>query len=138
MCSWPARPGASESDSPFADLPSLILGRIGARLHLPPVLHRAVAGPVVWAGMAYARLRRGVALRDASPIARFAGTRVPVLIIHGTADREIPDADARALAAANPRFATLWLVPGAAHTQAWGAAPRTYPARVLSFLGAHQ
>ena len=94
--------------------------------------------PSVWAAMAYARLRHGVPLRDASPIARFAGTRVPVLIIHGTADREIPDADARALAAANPRVVTLWLVPGAAHTQAWGAAPRTYPARVLSFLGAHQ
>jgi uncharacterized protein len=129
---------AAVADSPFADLPSLVVGRIGARLHLPPVLHRAVAGPVVWAGMAYARLRHGVALRDASPIARLAGTRVPVLIIHGTADREIPDADARALAAVNPRFTTLWLVPGAAHTQAWGAAPRTYPARVLSFLRAHQ
>jgi pimeloyl-ACP methyl ester carboxylesterase len=88
--------------------------------------------------MAYARLRHGVALRNASPITRFAGTRVPVLIIHGTADREIPDADARALAASNPRFAILWLVPGAAHTQAWAAAPRTYPGRVLSFLRAHQ
>jgi uncharacterized protein len=129
---------AAVADSPFADLPSLALGRIGARLHLPPVLHLAVAGPVVWAAMAYARLRHGVPLRDASPIARFAGTRVPVLIIHGTADREIPDADARALAAANPRVVTLWLVPGAAHTQAWGAAPRTYPPRVLSFLRAHQ
>jgi alpha-beta hydrolase superfamily lysophospholipase len=129
---------AAVADSAFADLPSLVLYRIGDRLHVPRSLHRAVAAPIVWAAMGYARLRHGVALRNASPIARFAGARVPVLIIHGTADREIPDGDARALGAANPRFATLWLVPGAAHTRAWGAAPRDYPARVLAFLRAHQ
>jgi uncharacterized protein len=126
------------ADSPFSDLPSLILGRIGAMLHLARALHPTAAGPIVWTAMGYARLVHGVPLRHASPIARFAAARVPVLIIHGTADREIPAAHARALAAANPRFVTLWLVPGAAHTQAWGAAPREYPARVLAFLRAHQ
>jgi alpha-beta hydrolase superfamily lysophospholipase len=129
---------AAVADSPFADLPSLVRSRIGDRLHLPRALHSPVGHPIVWAAMWYARLRHGVALRDANPIARFAGARVPVLIIHGTADREIPYAHARALAAANPRFATLWLVPGATHTRAWGAAPREYPARVLAFFRAHQ
>jgi alpha-beta hydrolase superfamily lysophospholipase len=126
------------ADSPFADLPSLIVRRAGARLHLPSALHAAIAAPIVWAAVGYAHLRHGVRLRDASPIARFARARVPVLIIHGTADREIPADDARTLAAANPRFTTLWLVPGATHTQAWAAAPREYPARVLAFLKAHQ
>jgi uncharacterized protein len=129
---------AAVADSPFADLQSLVLYRIGAKLHVPRALDPAVAGPIAWAAIGYARLRYGVPLGTASPIARFAEARVPVLIIHGTADREIPDADARALAAANPRFATVWLVPGAAHTQAWGAAPREYPARVVAFLSAHQ
>ncbi len=129
---------AAVADSPFADLPSLIVARIGARLHLPRALHLTVAGPIAWTALAYARLMHDVTLRNASPIARFAGARVPVLIIHGTADREVPDANARALAAANPGFVTLWLVPGAAHTQAWEAAPREYPARVLAFLRAHQ
>jgi hypothetical protein len=41
---------------------------------------------------------------------------------------------------ANPfvAAAVLYLVPGAVHTQAWTAAPREYPARVLAFLAAHQ
>jgi uncharacterized protein len=129
---------AAVADSPFADLPSLVVRRIGDRLHVPPALHRPAGSPIVWAAIWYARLRHGVPLRNSSPIARFAAARVPVLIIHGTADREIPDAHARALAAANPRIATLWLVPGAAHTGAWRAAPREYPARVLAFLRAHQ
>jgi alpha-beta hydrolase superfamily lysophospholipase len=126
------------ADSSFADLPSLAAGRIGAWLHLPHALHAVVAGPIVSTAMWYARLRHGVPLSTASPVARLARARVPVLVIHGTADREIPEADARALAAAQPRFVTLWLVDGAAHTQAWATAPREYPGRVLQFLAAHQ
>ena len=36
---------AAVADSPFADLPSLVVARIGARLHLPRALHLTVAGP---------------------------------------------------------------------------------------------
>src|SRR4051812_30534720 len=129
---------AAVADSPFQDLPSLARGRIGARLHLPRALHALVAGPIVAAAMAYARLWHGVPLGAVSPIERFAQSRVPVLIVHGTGDREVPDADSRALASANPRFATLWLVEGASHTEAWATAPHEYPARVLRFLAAHQ
>jgi uncharacterized protein len=125
-------------DSAFADLPALARARIGAGLHLPPALHAAVADPVTWAALAYARARYGIKLRAASPAARLAGARVPLLVIHGTGDREVPDDSARTLAAANPRMVTLWIVRGAAHTQAWATAPQEYPARVLAFLEAHQ
>ena len=90
------------------------------------------------AGMWYARIWHGIPLTAASPAGRLAEARVPVLVIHGTGDREIPAADARVLAASNPRFVTLWVVEGATHTHAWAAAPREYPARVLAFLAAHQ
>ena len=129
---------AAVADSSFAALPPLAQGRIGAALHLPRALHATIAGPIVWTAVWYTRLRHGVSLTAASPVRRLTQARVPVLVIHGTDDREIPVADARALAAANPRFVTLWLVNGATHTQGWATAPREYPARVLRFLAAHQ
>jgi pimeloyl-ACP methyl ester carboxylesterase len=112
--------------------------RIGSALHLPPALHTVVAGPIASAAAWYARLAHGVPLGGARPAARLAQARVPVLVIHGTADRQIPVGDARTLAASNPRLVSLWLVGGATHTQAWAAAPREYPERVLRFLAAHQ
>ncbi len=126
------------ADSPFADLPALVRWRIGSALHLRPGLHPVVAGPIAWAALWYARLAHGVPLGSARPVARLAQARVPVLVIHGTADRDIPVGDAQTLAAANPRLVSLWFVSGAAHTQTWAAASREYPERVLRFLAAHQ
>jgi alpha-beta hydrolase superfamily lysophospholipase len=129
---------AAVADSTFADLLSLGRWRIGTSVHLPDALHGLVAGPFVAAASWYTRGRHGVALDGASPLTRLARARVPLLVIHGTGDRHVPPGDARMLAEANPRFVTLWLVPGAAHTRTWAAAPREYPARVLAFLAAHQ
>ena len=126
------------ADSSFADLPALVRWRIGSALHLRPGLHPVVAGPIAWAALWYTRLAHGVPLGSARPVARLAQARVPVLVIHGTADRDIPVGDAQTLAAANPRLVSVWLVGGAAHTQAWAAASREYPERVLRFLAAHQ
>ena len=46
--------------------------------------------PVIQAGYFYARVRYGVDLHLASPLAAVRATRVPVLLIHGTADTNIP------------------------------------------------
>jgi pimeloyl-ACP methyl ester carboxylesterase len=129
---------AAVADSAFADLAQLAVFRIGNALHVPRTLHSVVAAPVVSAAMWYARVRHGVALSAASPVQRLARSRVPVLVIHGTGDREIPASDARTLAAANPRVVTVWMVEGAGHTRAWATAPREYPARVAAFLAQHQ
>jgi uncharacterized protein len=129
---------AAVTDSAFADLPSLGKWRIGTQLHLPAPLHGIVATPFITAAGWYTQAWHGIELQSASPVTRLARSRVPVLVIHGTADRHVPPSDAQMLAEANPRFVTLWLVPGAVHTQAWAAAARVYPARVLAFLAAHQ
>jgi hypothetical protein len=129
---------AAVTDSAFADLPSLGKWRIGTRLYLPDSLHGIVATPFVAAADWYTQGWHGIALQSASPVSLLTRARVPLLVIHGTGDRHVPPSDARMLAEANPRFVTLWLVPGAVHTQAWAAAPRAYPARVLAFLAAHQ
>ena len=94
---------AAVADSPFADLPSLIARQDWRQT--PPASRAPPGGRgprrVGRDGVRAPEARRCPAQRE--PDRSVCGTRVPVLIIHGTADREIPDADARALAAANPR-----------------------------------
>ena len=59
---------------------------------------------------------------------------VPLLLIHGTADRTVPIRDGRRLARLAGPAATHWEVPGAGHGQTRRAAPEEWDARVSSFL----
>jgi pimeloyl-ACP methyl ester carboxylesterase len=70
---------------------------------------------------------------EVDPGAALAATDVPVLLIHGAADRSTPVRHAHLLAAA--RAGTpLWVVAGAGHTGSWSTAGRDYEDRVLAFL----
>jgi pimeloyl-ACP methyl ester carboxylesterase len=84
--------------------------------------------------MLYARVRYGIDLEAAAPEAVLRGVRVPVLLIHGSADDNIPPAHSVTLLAANPGSVTLWRVPGAGHTAALGANPEEFSRRVLGWL----
>jgi pimeloyl-ACP methyl ester carboxylesterase len=57
-------------------------------------------------------------LADVSPLADAARIRVPVLLIHGAADRETPPAHSERLYAALNSPKTLVIVPGAGHNDA--------------------
>lgn len=59
---------------------------------------------------------------------------VPILFIHGEADRLMPVAATRRLAAAVGPSAELWTVPGAGHGGAHRADPTGYEARLVGFL----
>lgn len=63
--------------------------------------------------------------------AKLARVAAPVLVLHGTADRLIPDAQGRALAIAAPH-GTLELVPGYGHELAFEPEAQT---RTLAWLG---
>jgi len=76
----------------------------------------------------------------ASPAARLGDIgriRAPLLLIHGDDDRDTPVYHARALAAAQPA-ATLWIVPGAAHSTSWRAEPTEFPRRIVAFFRGHE
>jgi pimeloyl-ACP methyl ester carboxylesterase len=79
--------------------------------------------------------RVGGDMRATEPI-RIAGLleSVPILLIHGAADRTVPLSDGRRLAAAIGPRAEHWTVPGAAHSAAHAADPAGYEARVAAFL----
>lgn len=61
---------------------------------------------------------------------------VPILLIHGLRDDNVPPEHSRILAAADPG-ARLWLVKDAGHTSASSAAPEEFRRRVLEFFAAH-
>jgi fermentation-respiration switch protein FrsA (DUF1100 family) len=59
----------------------------------------------------------------------------PILFIHGTADDRIPVENSyRLFAAANNSVDELWIVPGAAHVQAFTVEPEIYSQKVVAFF----
>jgi len=71
---------------------------------------------------------------DVSAQEAVAARPFPVLLICGLADRTVPCRHANKIfqSAGGPR--QLWIVPGAGHTQAYGAAPFEFERRVLEFF----
>lgn len=82
-----------------------------------------------------ARLFGGFRLTEASALRAVAGTRLPILLIHGEADGFVPCAMSRELHAAAPT-STLVTFPGAAHALSQKTDPERYEAAVAAFLAA--
>ncbi len=61
---------------------------------------------------------------------------LPVLLIHGEADRTVPIRDGRRLAAVQGPAIAHWAVPGADHSASHRTAPGPYEERVSAFLRA--
>jgi dipeptidyl aminopeptidase/acylaminoacyl peptidase len=125
------------AECPFADFESVAEDRVAQRIRGPQLVRRSLAVPMVWSGFLYARIRYGLDFRAASPETVISRTRTPVLLIHGLADTNIYPAHSEALRARNPQYLELWLVPGAVHTAAYGAAPLEFPERVLGWFADH-
>ena len=107
------------------------------RLERASGLNRWAAWPVVRIGFLYARLVYGVDLRQASATAAVRIATVPILLIHGASDTNIPPIQSQILHAANPNATTLWIVPRAVHISALGAEPREYVRRVTEWFQSH-
>jgi fermentation-respiration switch protein FrsA (DUF1100 family) len=120
------------SDAAFATFLDAGLDRVARPLGLGDA-GRWLGRPAAYAGVGYVRVRYGVNLLDADPAAAIRRIHVPLLLIHGDADLNTPPYHATALARAQPA-ATLWMVPGAAHTASWRAEPTEYPRRIVAFL----
>ena len=117
------------ADCPFATFEEVAYDRLEQR-GLPPL----AAWPIIQIGFAYTRLRYGFDLREASPAAAIRATRVPVLLIHGVDDQNIPIRHSRELHALNPAATQLWEVAGAGHISSLRIQPDAYRERVLAFF----
>jgi len=108
------------AESPFASFREVAYARFGRPFHTGPWLGRTFFRPTVDTGFLYVRLRYGLNMEKASPEQAVIGTHIPVLLIHGMNDRNIPPYHSDRIQAKNPSDVVVWKVPGAVHT---GAAP---------------
>ena len=67
---------------------------------------------------------------------RVAATQVPVLLIHGQNDSNIPVRHSRRIAARNPTV-SVWEVPNADHCGAVNAAPQEFRKKLIDWFDSH-
>lgn len=124
------------AESPFATFREAAYDRLGQQFSTGPWLGRTLLRPALVAGVEYARLRYGIDLSKADPAAAVAATHVPVLLIHGLADTNLPPRHSEMIKAGNPA-AVLWEPAGAEHCGASTTDAAEYERRVVAWFENH-
>jgi pimeloyl-ACP methyl ester carboxylesterase len=121
------------AESPFASLREITYDRFGQFFHTGPWLGRTLFRPAVEVAFIYAHAKYGFDLTTVSPENAVAATTIPVLLIHGQVDHNIPVRHSRLIQSRNPRV-VLWEVPNADHCGALGAAPSEFENRLIEWF----
>jgi dipeptidyl aminopeptidase/acylaminoacyl peptidase len=124
-------------ESPFSTAREMSYERISGPLHLGPWFGRTLGRPAIWSAVLYARIRYGTNLLQPSPLEAVKHSNVPILLIHGEADRNIAPRHSQLIAAASPGHVELWLIPHAGHTMAWSVAHSEFESRLISWFSSH-
>src|SRR5215831_19395408 len=115
-------------DSPYSDLGQVLRENVRRYALLP-------GAPFVAAVSVWMRLRHGVRLADASPIAVLSGLEPrPLFFIHGSADVTTGPHHSRRLYDAYKGPREIWIVQGAPHTGGYFADRSLYVERVAGFF----
>lgn len=125
------------AESSFASFRQIAYVRVGQFAGTGAWLGKIAFRPAVELAFLYGRITRGVSLTDASPEDAVIGSRVPILLIHGLSDDNIPFPQSEQIRNHNPADITLWEVPGAGHCGAVSAAPEQFDSRVVRWFSAH-
>ncbi len=128
---------AVAAESTFSTAREMSFERVSGPLHLQSWFGRTLGRPAIWSAVIYAHLRYSLDLLQPSPLDAVTSSKVPVLLIHGQADRSIAPWHSQLIANAAPDHVELWLVPHAGHTMAWAAAHQEFESRLLGWFGAH-
>jgi pimeloyl-ACP methyl ester carboxylesterase len=124
---------AIAAESPFSSFREIVYDRVGQFFHTGPWAGRIILRPIVECAFIYAQWRYDLNFDLDSPEKAVEMTKVPVLLIHGQVDRNIPVRHSRKIAAGN-RNVALWEVPGADHCGAIGIAPVELERRVIEWF----
>ena len=124
---------AVAAESPFATFREIAYDRMGQPFHLGPWVGRILLRPLVEVAFLRARWKYGLNLERISPEDSVAATTIPVLLIHGEIDNNIPVRHSRLIYARDPN-AQLWEVPGADHCGAISTAPQEFERRLLGWF----
>lgn len=120
------------AEAPFANLREVSYDYAGLRIS--HYLGRTVGRPATWLAIGGAEREGGFKAEDVSPEKAVAARSVPVFLICGDKDRNIPCRHSQRIyeAAMGPK--AIWTVDGAGHAAVLGHAPAEYQRRVIQFL----
>jgi dipeptidyl aminopeptidase/acylaminoacyl peptidase len=126
------------AESPFASFREVAYVRMGQPFDVGPWIGRTFFRPAVDVGFLYIQLKYGLDMETASPGEAVTKVKIPVLLIHGLDDKNIPPYHSDLIQARNPASIVVWKVPGAVHTGAHAAAPEEFDRKVLDWFAQHQ
>jgi dipeptidyl aminopeptidase/acylaminoacyl peptidase len=137
-----AEPGfcAVVAESSFASFREASYDRLGEQFHAGAWTGRTVLRPAIEAGFLYARWKYAVDFLQASPMNAVAASKVPVLLIHGRKDTNLPARNSEmilARSAARVPAVELWEPAEAGHCGAANAEPREFEQRVIGWFASH-
>jgi len=127
---------AVAAESPFSNFREIAYDRVGQFFHAGPWLGRTILRPVVEVAFAYARWKYKVNFEQLSPESIVADTKVPVMLIHGRNDSNIPIRHSRRIAADNPTL-ILWEVPATDHCGAISSSRKEFEQRLIRWFDRH-
>ena len=125
------------AESPFASFREVAYARFGQPFHTGPWLGRTFFRPTVEIAFLYVRLRYGLDMEAASPEQAVVATTVPVLLIHGLRDRNIPPYHSDRIQARSGSKIGLWNPREAGHTGAHQAQAQEFEHKVLGWFSIH-
>ena len=127
---------AVAAESSFASFREIGYDRLGQFFHTGPWLGRTVLRPIIEFAFVYARWKYKLDFEQVSPEDAVATTKVPVFLIHGQDDSNIPIRHSRLIAVHNPRV-ILWEVPGTDHCGAVGTHPAEFDEKLIRWFDSH-
>ena len=124
---------AIAAESPFADFREIAYDRMGQAFQTGPWLGPTLLRLVVEVAFLRVRWKYGLDMQMVSPEQSIADRRIPVLLIHGQADSNIPVRHSRMIHTQDAHT-VLWEVPNADHCGALSVAPKEFEEQILDWF----
>lgn len=128
---------AATAEASFASFREIANDRISQWTHLGLWFPKTLGAPARELAFLDAAFRDRVNLADANPLRSIRESRVPTLLICGTADDNIPMRHSLELFRAGASHSELWIVEGAEHTGASDVNPQAFERRVVGWFEQH-
>jgi uncharacterized protein len=125
------------AESTFSSFQEAAYDRLGQLVGSGARAGRTILRPALEFGLIYARLKYGVNLALDSPERGAEASRVPILLIHGLKDTNLPPRHSERIKAED-NAVVLWEPADAGHCGAASAAPKEYARRVIGWFETHQ
>ncbi len=121
------------AESPFASFREIAYDRMGQPFHTGPWLGRTLLRPVIECAFLRAQWKYGLDMRSIAPQESVTQSHIPIMLIHGEADSNIPVRHSQLIHAHDPQT-LLWEVPKADHCGALSIAPAEFEKRILRWF----